>query len=462
MKKVAIIGGGISGLAALHFLVSRHSSELEAVLLEKENRLGGTIGTDRVDGYVSEWGPNGFLDRIPLTLQFVEELGISHLLAPAESRSGKRFIYAHGRLNEISPSPVKFMTSPLLSVAGRLRLAMEPFIRQKRDWDVDESVFNFAARRIGPEAARTLIDPMVSGIFGGDARQLSLQSCFPIMVQMEKEHGSLVRALIARMRQAKRAGRKGAGPAGPAGHLTSFTGGLQTLIDTLRTRYSSYLRFDHDVKRITRSGDRYTVECTNGFADQYDAVICSSPAYAAAAVTREMDAELSHNLGQVPYASIAVVCLGYKREEVGHDLDGFGFIIPRFERKRILGTIWSSSIFTDQAPPGTVQMRTMVGGATDPQAAALSDDRLLDLVTAELRPMLAISGIPSYVRIYRYDRGIPQFILGHPARLAALEARLARFPGVQFTGNAYEGVGLNDCVVRSDKAVTTIIAHLAR
>lgn len=462
MKKVAIIGGGISGLAALHFLVSRHPSDVEVVLLEKENRLGGTIGTDRIDGYVSEWGPNGFLDRVPLTLQFVEELGISHLLAPAESRSGKRFIYAHGRLNEISPSPVKFMTSPLLSVAGRLRLAMEPFIRQKRDWEVEESVFDFAARRIGPEAARTLIDPMVSGIFGGDARQLSLSSCFPIMVQMEKEHGSLVKALVARMRQAKRAGKNGAGPAGPAGHLTSFKGGLQTLIDTLKTRYSPHIRLGHDVTRITHSGGRYTIEGSHGSADQYDAVICSSPAYAAATAISEMDAELSHLLTQIPYASIAVICLGYKRDQVGHDLDGFGFIIPRFEQKRILGTIWSSSIFPDQAPAGTVQMRTMVGGATDPQAAAMSDDRLLGLVTGELRPMLDIAGTPSYVRIYKYDRGIPQFILGHPARLAALDARLARFPGLYFTGNAYDGVGLNDCVVRSDKAVKTIITHLSR
>jgi len=256
MKKVAIIGGGISGLAALHFFISRHASDIEAVLLEKDNRLGGTIGTDRIDGYVSEWGPNGFLDRVPLTLQLVEELGIGHLLAPAESNSGKRFIYAHGRLNEISASPVKFMTSPLLSTAGRLRLAMEPFIRQKRDWEVEESVFDFAARRIGPEAARTLIDPMVSGIFGGDARQLSLASCFPIMVQMEKEHGSLVRAMIARMRQAKRQGKTGAGPAGPSGHLTSFSGGLQTLIDTLHTRYASRIRLDHEVTRIVRTDGR--------------------------------------------------------------------------------------------------------------------------------------------------------------------------------------------------------------
>jgi oxygen-dependent protoporphyrinogen oxidase len=462
MKKIAVIGGGISGLAALHFLVSRHEADIEPVLLEKDDRLGGTIGTDRIDGYVSEWGPNGFLDRVPLTLQLVEELGISDKLAPAESNSGKRFIYAHGRLNEVSPSPVKFMTSPLLSVMGRLRLAMEPFVRQKRDWEVEESVFDFAARRIGPEAARTLIDPMVSGIFGGDARKLSLASCFPIMVQMEKEYGSLVRALVARMREAKRSGGKKAGPAGPAGHLTSFAGGLQTLIDTLGTRYAAQIRLGHEVTRIIRADDGYEVECANGFAERFDAVICSSPAYAAAETVVDMDAELARILKRIPYASIAVICLGYKRDQVGHDLDGFGFIIPRFEKKRILGTIWSSSIFTDQAPSGAVQMRTMVGGATDPQAVGLPDEQLFDIVTADLRPMLDITGTPSYVRIYKYERGIPQFVLGHPSRLAALDDCLSRLPGLFFTGNAYDGVGLNDCVVRSEKAVTAVADQLSR
>lgn len=462
MKKAAIIGGGISGLAALHFLVSRHGDDIEAVLLEKENRLGGTIGTDRIDGYVSEWGPNGFLDRVPLTLRFVDELGIGDKLAPAESNSGRRFIYAHGRLNEVSASPTKFMTSPLLSVGGRLRLAMEPFIRQKRDWENEESVFAFAARRIGPEAARTLIDPMVSGIFGGDARQLSLASCFPIMVQMEKEYGSLVRALIARMRQAKRTGGTKAGPAGPSGRLTSFAGGLQTLIDTLGIRYAAQIRSGHDVTRIVRVDDGYAVTCANGYSERFDAVICSAPAYAAAEMAVDLDLKLAHTLQQIPYASIAVVCLGYKREQVGHDLDGFGFIIPRFEQKRILGTIWSSSIFVGQAPSGAVQMRTMVGGATDPQAAMLSDERLLEIVTADLRPMLDIAGTPTYVRIFKFKRGIPQFVLGHPARLAALGDRLDRLPGLYFTGNAYDGVGLNDCVVRSDKAVTAAAAYLSR
>ncbi len=461
MKKVAIIGGGVSGLAALHFLKTRHSAWCDAVLLEKENRLGGTTGTERIGGFISEWGPNGFLDRVPLTLQLVDELGLRHLLAPAESQSGRRFIYVRGKLHEISASPVKFMTSPLLSAAGRMRLMKEPFVKPKRDWDVDESVFDFAARRIGPEAARTLIDPMVSGIYGGDARRLSLRSCFPIMVEMEREHGSLVKAMIARLRAAKQAGKKGAGPAGPAGHLTSFKGGLQTLIDMLHRKYKPSIKLNHDVRRVTVSGGRYLAEGIGGFAEHFDGVICSSPAFAAADITSALDAEMSALLTDIPYASIAVVCLGYRREDVGHNLDGFGFLIPRTEGKRILGCIWSSSIFPDQAPAGMIQLRTMIGGATDPEAATMNDNRLVDIVATDLKSILDISGAPAYVKIFKFSRGIPQFVLGHPVKMAALEQRLEAFPGFQLTGNAYDGIGLNDCVVRSDKVVTHIASHLA-
>jgi len=459
LRKVAIIGGGIAGLSALHFVVTRHGQACRPTLFEKENRLGGTIGTDRDGGFVSEWGPNGFLDKVPLTLRMVRELGADHLLAPAESSSGKRFIYAHGRLNEISASPIKFMSSPLLSLAGRLRLAGEPFIKQKRDWETEESVFDFAARRIGPEAARLLIDPMVSGIFGGDARALSLKACFPIMVEMEREHGSLVKAMMARKKPGRR-NESSPSSAGPAGHLTSFKLGMQTLIEIFEDRYSAYVRPSQPVTRISRNEQGFVVVGENGLAEQFDAVICSAPAFAASVLTAGLDRSLSELLASIPYAAMAVVCLGYRRQEVGHDLDGFGFLAPRSEGKRILGTIWSSSIFPDQAPAGTVQLRTMVGGATDPEAAGLSEKDLLKVVIGDLRPILKVSGDPAYVRIFKFERGIPQFVLGHPGKVEMLEARGRNFPGLYFTGNAYDGVGLNDCVVRSEKVVTQMVSDL--
>lgn len=461
MKKVIIIGGGISGLAALHFLRTRHSQTVAPVLCEKETRLGGTIGTDRITGFISDWGPNGFLDKIPLTLEMVQELGAEDRMERAHTSSGKRFIYARGRLHEISPSPLKFLSSPLLSLKGRLRIASEPFIKPRKSWIEDETIFDFAARRIGTEAAETLIDPMTSGIFGGDARKLSLRACFPLMVEMEKDYGSLVRAMIARKKEAGKSGREGSGPAGPGGTLTSFSNGLNTIVEIFESKYREYINKGCGAMEIGRSEKKLRVSLSGGQAVDADAVICALPAYATAEILKEFSPDISDLLRSIQYASISVVCLGYRREDVDHDLDGFGFVIPRFEGKRILGSIWTSSIFSGRSPEGMVQLRTMIGGATDPEAVNLTDGQLLDIVGSEIKQILGIRGKPVYVRIFRYHQGIPQFTVGHPARMEKLKLLLGRIPGLYLTGNAYEGVGLNDCVVRSDKAVSRMAKDLS-
>jgi oxygen-dependent protoporphyrinogen oxidase len=454
MKTIAIIGGGVSGLAALHLLRTRHTDTCIPTLFEREDRLGGTVGTDRIGGFQTDWGPNGFLDKVPLTLQIVSELGLDDRLAPASPKAEKRFIYHRGQLNEISASPPKFLASPLLSAWGRLRLIAEPFIKQKKD-ELDESVFDFAARRIGKEAASVLIDPMVSGIFGGDASKLSLKACFPVMVQMERKHGSLFRALIAR----KRAGSKG-GPAGPAGHLTSFKGGLYTLIERFRDRYAGEIKTTRSVSSIAFENQRFVLSFANGATDSFDAVICSTPAYDTAELLRGCDADIASVLDSIPYASIAVVSLGFERSVVEHPVDGFGFLVPRSEKLRILGSIWTSSIFPDRCPEGMVQFRTMIGGATDPEAVHLSDGSLLDIVTSELAPILTIKNSPTFFRVFKYERGIPQFILGHPEKVRQLETLCGRYPGLQLAGNAYEGIGLNDCVLRAEKVVTRLIEQI--
>jgi oxygen-dependent protoporphyrinogen oxidase len=460
MKRVAIIGGGISGLSALHFLRSRYQDKCRVVLYERDERLGGTIGTDIVGGFVSDWGPNGFLDRVPLTLNMVSELGAEDLLEPARNSAGKRYIFNRGKLHEISASPVAFMRSPLLSLKGRLRLAAEPFIRPRKDWDRDESIFDFAARRIGREAAATMIDSMVSGIFGGDSRHLSLAACFPIMKAMEKEHGSLVKALVARKRAAgKSKDKTSTGPAGPAGRLTSFKNGLATIIDVFAERYGDAITTGCPIIEIAKAENGYRVVRKGGSAVEFDAVICAAPAYQASSMIGGINASLSVLLDSIPYASIAVVCLGYQRQDIGHDLDGFGFLIPRGQGKRILGSIWTSSIFPGRSPDGMVQLRTMIGGATDSEAVELTDGALLDMVTEDLKPILCIAGPPAYVRIFRYKQGIPQFVIGHPARMEEMNNLLRGHPGLYFTGNAYEGVGLNDCVVRSENVVTELARY---
>jgi oxygen-dependent protoporphyrinogen oxidase len=461
MKRVAIIGGGIAGLSALHFIRARYGEKCRVVLYEKHQYLGGTIGTDRIGGFVSDWGPNGFLDRVPLTLKLVSELGAEPLLDPARDSAGKRYIYNRGQLHEISASPMAFMRSPLLSVRGRMRLAAEPLIGKRRNWEEDESIYDFAARRIGREAASVMIDSMVSGIYGGDAHELSLEACFPVMRKMEKEHGSLVRAMLARKRAARKSGQVSSeGPAGPAGRLTSFKNGLYTIIEIMAERYREAITTDCPIVKIARAENGYRVAREGGSAVDFDAVICATPAYVAAEMVSGLSQPLSGILGSIPYSSIAVVCLGFRREDVGHDLDGFGFLIPRREGKRILGSIWTSSIFTDRSPEGMVQMRTMIGGATDPGVVELSDGAILDAVIDDLTPILNLKGEPAYIRIFKYARGIPQFVIGHPARMEELKHRLRGQQGLYFTGNAYDGIGLNDCVVRSEKVVNEMAGYL--
>ncbi|MFH1891453.1 MAG: protoporphyrinogen oxidase [Candidatus Zixiibacteriota bacterium] len=455
MKKIAIIGGGISGLAALHFLRSRYADSCEVILYEKENRLGGTIGTDRISGYSSDWGPNGFLDKVPLTLKLVDELGFTDKLERANPKSENRFIYRNAKLHAISASPLKFLRSPLLSAAGRIRLISEPFRKAKED-DSDESVFDFASRRIGTEAAENLIVPMVSGIFGGDARKLSLKSCFPIMKEMEREYGSLFRAMLAKR---KKKGGSG-GPAGPSGRLTSFQTGLYSLIEKINELYAEFIETGAEALRIERTDSGFRLSLKERQPLDFDAIICSTPSYVLPGMLREMDKSLASLLDTIPYASISVVCLGYNRNDIAHDLSGFGFLIPRSEGKRLLGSIWTSSIFEGRSPDGMVQLRSMIGGATDPEAVDLSDGAMLDLVHGELSDMLGITGKPSFVRIFKWKQGIPQFELGHPDKLARLAQFGEKYPGLAFTGNAYDGIGLNDCVVRSDKVVTDIAKFL--
>jgi len=450
VKKVAIIGGGISGLSALHFLRTRYADKCEVRLFEKENRLGGTIGTDREDGYISDWGSNGFLDKVPLTLDLVEEIGLTKKLETAAPTSENRFIYRHGQLNAISASPIKFMKSPILSLGGRLRIVTEPFRKAKRD-DSDETVHSFASRRIGREAADSLVGPMVSGIFGGDAKELSLPACFPVMREMESQHGSLVKALIAK----KRAGKSG-GPAGPSGRLTSFEGGLYTIIERFEELYGDHIRVGAEVAKIAKSSDKYTLKFETAESETFDAVIVASPTHVASELVSHLEESLSELLASIPYASISVVCLGYKAEYIDRDLTGFGFLIPRSEGLRILGSIWTSSIFRDRSPDGMVQLRTMIGGATDPQAVSLSDSELLEIVHRELSAILGIKNNPGYVNIFKWKRGIPQYVLGHLDKMKKLQSFGSLFPGLFFTGNSYHGVGLNDCILRSESVVKAL------
>jgi oxygen-dependent protoporphyrinogen oxidase len=443
-----IVGGGISGLAVAHWL-RLHEDPGSWQLWEASERVGGTIGTERTEGYSVDWGPNGFLDREPLTLKLVEELGLTPRLERADEKSEKRFILKGGRLHPVPFSPPAMVKTGLLRPHEKLRLFAEPFVRARRD-DEDESVFDFAARRIGRAAAARFVDPMVSGVFGGLARELSLPSCFPIMREMELKYGGLVKALIARRRERREqeggARMKSGGPAGPGGWLTSFQTGLDVLVAALHERLRQIIRTGRPVVGISYSDGLWEAHDGRGHRARARSLVIACPTGTAASITEDFDKDLSAAFSAIPYAAIAVVASGHRREDIAHPLDGFGFLIPRGAGLRTLGSIWTSSIFAGRAPEGHVQFRTMLGGAGDPSAIRLSDGDLWATVQREIGPLLGIRGTPEFLRIYRWQEGIPQFTLGHRERRRRLEEAAARYPRLYLAGNAYYGVGLNDCV----------------
>lgn len=419
-------------MAAAHYLLEKG---IEVELLESGERLGGTLGSERVEGFVFERGAHGFLDNVPETLDLAQELGLGARLLPNADAARKRYVLRRGRLVALGPRAL--LGSSLLSFRARLRLLSEPWRRAPsatESEDGDESVASFGRRRLGDAATKMLLDPVVTGVYAGDMERISLRSAFPRIAAMEAEHGSLFRGFRALKKTGKRS------------RLHSFPDGLQELVDALEARLGHRVRTGTTVSSLTREGDAYRLDCSDGTDRVVASVVLALPAPRAAVVVGGLDAELARGLEALPYAPVAVVCLGYRREQVEHPLDGFGYLVPRVEGGRILGAIWASSVFPPHAPPDKVSLRCLLGGAHDPDLVGESADELQSLATRELGPVLGLQGDPLIRRVYRYTKGIPQYNLGHARRIERIDAGLGNFPGLFLSGNAFLGVGVNDCV----------------
>jgi len=459
MKKAIIIGGGISGLSTAWLLRAKARAagkELEITLLEKENRPGGKIRSIHEEGYTCEWGPNGFLDSKPQTLELCRALGVEGNLHRSNDNARKRFIFSGGELHRLPEGPSSFLKSRLISWPGKLRLALEPtpFIASPPA-GVDESLADFGRRRLGGEALDKLIAPMVSGIFAGDPETMSLVSCFPRIAELEREYGGLVRAMVLLAKKKKKdiaAGKVVSSAAGPGGVLTSFREGIQYLSDAISASLGAIVKAGSQVVNVEKNGPTYCVHCADGSQHEADLVIAASPAFAVADMLERLDAGVSAVLRQIPYSSMTVICFGYERERIAHPLDGFGYLIPKKEGCSTLGTLWDSSMFEQRAPQGKVLLRSMMGGACFPDYIKLSDDEVVARVRRDLRATMGIEAEPSFVRVFRHEQAIPQYTVGHGKRLDTLADLLKKHPGLILTGNSYRGIGLNDCVAAAQRA----------
>jgi oxygen-dependent protoporphyrinogen oxidase len=449
MPRVLVVGGGISGLA-LAYRLEQLRPDFDVTVLEKQPRVGGTIDTLTRDGFRVEAGPNGFLDNKPHVANLCRELGLGdRLVRASESAARNRFLLLDGKLHKLPSGLLSLLTTSVVGWRTKLALLTERFQRPRSD-PADESIDAFARRRFGNEAAETLVDAFVTGIYAGDPQQLSLPASFPRLAALEREYGSVTGGLL-RSRRRQRAEAKAQGKSlQRTGQMWSFPEGLSVLTETLRTRLRRPPIVGAGVRAVRRTGTTWQTQGDGKETWDADALVLTCPAHQQATLLADLDAELAERVGGIDYNRVAVVAVGYRAADVPHPLDGFGYLSPQRSRRDVLGVQWCSSIFPDRAPPGMVLLRAMCGGWNRAEMVDWDDARLLASVRAEFAQAMNIHAEPVFHQIIRWDRAIPQYQLCHLERVAWIEERAARHPGLYLGGNCYRGVALNDCVEQAD------------
>ncbi len=451
-KQILVIGGGISGLSVLHNLKKKYAADphIQVRLLEKNGYAGGTARTKKYPHCLFEEGPNGFLDSKKSTLQLAQELGIDGDLLPAHHQSAIRYICLKNKLHKLPHNPAGMFKFKPFSLYDKIRFPLEFFV--PKGTTPNETVYDFGKRRIGENFSRLFLDPMVSGIFGGDARNMDLKSAFPRIYEIEQTYGSLIKGMIALKKQ-KSLENKSSAPSGqPAGHLTSFRGGMSQLTDALYKRYHDSIHLYEEVTVIHRLAESFSVETTK---TQYFAqeVFIGAPAYKAAKFVANFAPKLSHALEQITYAPIAVVGLVYRKQQFDRFPEGFGYLIPSSEGKKVLGVLFCSNIFPERCDQDHFLFRVMIGGARHPDIINLSHDELYALARGEIVDTLKIQDPPADQIIKVWPEAIPQYNTQYPSLKLTIEDELKKFHGLHLVANYLNGVSLNDCTANAAAAI---------
>ena len=455
---IVIVGGGISGLSLAHGLLGRGAA---VTVLESAPEPGGNIRTSHRDGFITEAGPNSFLDREPTLRVLAARLGLEGRLRTADPSAKRRFLYTRGKLRALPLSPPALLKSDVVPLGAKLRMLGEPFTRRAPPGD--ESLADFGRRHIGRGATEVLVDAMQTGIYAGDMERLSVGAVFPRVVELERAHRSLVVGLARSRAAEKKALPPGEGAPRPSGAVSSFDGGLRVLVDALAQALGPALRTGARVEGLRREGTgwRLTVEERGERSElAADQVVLAVPAYVAAELLRPVDAALAARLEGIVYAPVAVVHLGFA-PGTQPPQEGFGFLVPSRERRRLLGVIHVTSTFPWRTEGGRLLYTCMVGGAKRPDLVELDAAALVALAREELREMAGVTAEPTLTEVVHWKRGIPQYNLGHLERLAAIDAEVARLPGMHLTGNAYRGVGLTDCVRNATALVEVLLPGMS-
>jgi oxygen-dependent protoporphyrinogen oxidase len=489
--RIAVIGGGITGLAAAHRLHELLPLSLLS-LYEASSRLGGILETVRTENFLIERSADNFLTRLPHAVELCRRLGIADELRSTDDSRRRAFVVKGGQLLPIPDgfylmSPRKlgpFFASPLLSLSAKVRVLAEPLILRGpaaqtqyaepqrlisnvRPPSIDESVASFARRRLGREVFERLVQPLVAGIYTADPETLSMAATMPEFLAQEREQGSLLRA------SCRRPHTDDSAQTASGARYSLFAApnkGIGYLIDSLQNRLPpnsihlnapvAGMQSTSDGRWLLRLAENAKLETRNP-QSTFDAVILATPAYAAAILLKRRDPELAAALASIQYAGCAIISLGFKRDQIAHPLNGFGIVVPHIEGRRIIAASFASQKFPGRAPDNAALIRVFLGGALQPELLQLDDEQLRQIALQEVKDLLNVAGEPLITDVARRPRSMPQYLVGHLDRVALIERLIARHPALALAGNAYHGVGIPQCIASAEAAAESIAAQLA-
>ena len=500
--RVVVVGSGMAGLGAARLLEDARAGDasVDWHLYETDGRFGGKVHTVRRDGFVVEGGPDSAIIEKHWPITMARRLGIADRFENSNEAIRKSFVYARGGLHELPEGiilmvptrMVPFAMSNLMSWPGKVRMGMDLVLPRGGaaraaavtvDPTADESLGSFVRRRLGREALERIAEPIVAGIHAGDPEQMSVRATFPMFLDMERDHRSLILGMLkrrkARLKAAAggapgRPGAPGAGaakPPGPRSYFYSFKGGLQDLSDAMVASLpAGRLHSGVTVTAMAPCGagcgtsgagsGAYALQLSDGSRVVADAVVLATPAWASGDLLRNVAPLPAADLSSIEYVSTATCSLAFRKDRVSHDLTGFGFVVPRAEQRPVMATTFSSSKFPGRAPEGHVLLRSFLGRAGIEAAAQLDDDEMVKVVRGEIREILGIGAEPEFAEIFRWPRGMPQYRVGHVDLVARIEAQVAKVPGIELAGGAYHGIGIGDCLREGAAAAERALEHV--
>ncbi len=459
-RRIAVVGGGISGLAAAHRLVELGGGD-EVVLFEERDRLGGVLETIHEDGFQVEQSADNFITTFPWAVDLCKRLGLSDNLVQTNPEFRRTFVIRRGRLHRLpdgflmmAPSRMwPLATTPILSPLGKARAALEYFLPPRAD-DADESMAGFVRRRLGREVFERLVEPLISAVYAADMEKLSLLATMPRFREMEKKHKSLIRAMRKQMRSARQPQTQ----SGPRYSMfVTLEKGLSSLVDALAAKLpEGGIRLETSVSRIEQADDAWTLTLGDGSTETFDGLILATPSHVAARLLGPVDEELSRDLGRISHSGTAIVTVAYERGQIKHPMDGMGFVVPAIEGRPILAGSFSSQKYVHRAPRGKTLIRVFAGGDRHPEMAEMDDGKLVPLVCDELASLLGIQGDPVYQTVAHWPGTMPQYHVGHVELIKGIQARVGGITNLALAGNAFSGVGIPHCIHTGEQAAEAV------